>query len=124
MLAEYERVLVDGFPLEALQPWQPHATLHPSALHLPGVRMFVGRVDGRGVTGASSIVAHGTNHVEWVATVEEARGRGFGAAITWAATLTDPSVPAMLIATDVGRPVYERMGYVALDRWTFFMRNR
>jgi hypothetical protein len=56
--------------------------------------------------------------------VAEARGRGYGEAITWAATLADPSVPAMLVATDMGRPVYERMGYSVLDRWTFFLRDR
>ena len=30
----------------------------------------------------------------------------------------------MLIATDMGRPVYERMGYVALTRWTFLIGQR
>ena len=124
LLAEYERVLVDGFPLETLQPWVRGNALHPSSLHVPGMRMFVGLVDGRGVCGASSIVGHGVNHVEWVATVAEARGRGYGEAITWAATLADPGVPAMLVATDMGRPVYERMGYSVLDRWTFFLRDR
>ena len=41
-----------------------------------------------------------------------------------AATLAAPSLPAMLVATDMGRPVYERMGYAVLDRWTFLMRDR
>jgi GNAT superfamily N-acetyltransferase len=119
LLAEYERVLVEGFPLDGVPIGQVGAALHPSTLHVPGMRMFVGLVDGRGVTGATSIVAHGVNHVEWVATLAEARGKGFGEAITWAVTLADPTVPAMLIASDMGRPVYERMGYVVLDRWTF-----
>ena len=86
--------------------------------------MFVGLVDGRGVTGATSIVGHGVNHVEWVATVDSARGKGYGAAITWAATLVDPALPSLLVASDLGRPVYERMGYVALDRWTFLVGDR
>jgi GNAT superfamily N-acetyltransferase len=88
------------------------------------MRMFLGRVDGRAVTAASSIVAHGVNHVEWVATLPDVRGRGFGSAATWAATLADPAVPAVLVATDMGRPVYERMGYVVLDRWTFLVGER
>ena len=124
LLTEYERVLVEGFPLDELQPWQARTALHPSSLHVPGMRMFVGLVDGKGMCGATSIVSHGVNHVEWVATMPEARGKGFGEAITWAATLADDTVPAMLIATDMGRPVYERMGYVVLDRWTFLMGAR
>jgi hypothetical protein len=124
LLAEYERVLVEGFPLDELQPFRAHTALHPSSLHVPNMRMFIGLVDGRGVCGATSIVAHGVNHVEWVATVADARGRGYGAAVTWAATLADPSTHAMLVATDMGRPVYERMGYVTLDRWTFLVGQR
>jgi hypothetical protein len=123
-LGDYEHVLVDGFPLEALQPWRPGIALHPANLHVPGTTFFVGRVDGGAVTAATSIVGGGVNHVEFVATVPDARGRGYGEAVTWAATLAAPELPAMLVATDMGRPVYERMGYVALLRWTFLMGNR
>ncbi|HEX5587611.1 MAG TPA: GNAT family N-acetyltransferase, partial [Acidimicrobiia bacterium] len=124
LLEEYERVLVEGFPLDDVPAGEVGAALHPSTLHVPGMRMFVGLADGRGVTGATSIVAHGVNHVEWVATLADARGKGFGEEITWAATLAEPTVPAMLIASDMGRPVYERMGYVVLDRWTFLVGTR
>ena len=47
---------------------------------------------------------------------------GYGEALTWAATCVDPSLPAVLIASDLGRPVYERMGYVATSRWTLWHR--
>lgn len=124
VLAEYEQVLVEGFPLESLQPWQRGIALHESIVGAPGMRCFVGRVDGRAVTAATSIVSHGLNHVEWVATLPDARSRGYGAAVTWEATLADPTVPAALIATDMGRPVYERMGYLPLFRWAFLMANR
>jgi hypothetical protein len=123
-LGEYEQVLVDGFPLPELQPWRPGVAFHPANLHVPGTEFFVGRVDGRPVTVATSIVGCGVNHVEFVATVPEARGHGYGEAVTWSATLAAPDLPAMLIATDMGRPVYERMGYVAVSRWTFLMGNR
>ena len=88
---------------------------HPATLHVPGTRFFVGRVDGRPVSVAMSIAGCGVNHVEFVATLPDARGRGYGAAVTWEATLAEPELPAMLIATDMGRPVYERMGYVTLE---------
>jgi GNAT superfamily N-acetyltransferase len=123
-LNDYERVLVDGFPLESLQPWRAGVVFHPATLHVPGTRFFVGRVDGRPVSVAMSIAGCGVNHVEFVATLPDARGHGYGAAVTWEATLAEPRLPAMLIATDMGRPVYERMGYVTLDRWTFLMGDR
>ena len=123
-LGDYEQVLVDGFPLESLQPWRAGVVFHPATLHFPGTRFFVGRVDGRAVSVATSIVGCGVNHVEFVATLPDARGRGYGAAVTWEATLAEPKLPALLIATDMGRPVYERMGYVALTRWTFLVGER
>jgi hypothetical protein len=123
-LEAYERVLVDGFPLEELKPWRPGVAFHPANLHVPGVQLFVGRVDGAPVTCASSIIGCGVNHVEFVATLPEARGKGYGAAVTWAATMADPSLHALLIASDMGRPVYERMGYVPLMRWTLLVGQR
>ena len=42
--------------------------------------------------------------------------------MTWAATLADPDQPAVLVASDDGRPVYERMGYLAIERWTAWLR--
>ena len=30
--------------------------------------------------------------------------------------------PAVLIASDEGRPVYSRMGYLAVERWTAWLR--
>jgi hypothetical protein len=123
-LGDYERVLIDGFPLEAMRPWQSGAVFHPANLHVPGTKFFVGRAEGKPVTVATSIVACGVNHVEFVATLPDARGRGFGEAVTWAATLAAPELPAVLVASDMGRPVYERMGYVALTRWTFLIGSR
>ena len=36
-------------------------------------------------------------------------------------TLVRPELPAALIASDLGRPVYERMGCVALVRFTLWL---
>lgn len=59
-----------------------------------------------------------------VGTVPEARGRGYGAALTWRATLADPALPALLLATDEGCRVYEWLGYGALCRFTLWSRDR
>jgi len=123
-VAAYERVVVDGFPLDTLQPCERGCAFSSTSHEVDGVRIFVGEVDGRAVSGAMSIASMGVNHVELVATLPDARGHGYGEAVTWAATLAAPEVPAVLIASDLGRPVYERMGYLALDRWTFLFGER
>ena len=46
--------------------------------------------------------------------------RGVGAAVTWAATLADPDLPAVLIASDDGAGVYREMGYLPVTRWTLW----
>jgi GNAT superfamily N-acetyltransferase len=52
--------------------------------------------------------------IYWVATQEEHRGRGFGAAITWAAVAGGRALGcrvASLQASKAGQPVYARMGF-------------
>jgi GNAT superfamily N-acetyltransferase len=88
---------------------------HPGVLD-SGVRLWVGYEGDRPVGTAGVYEAHGTNDVEWVSVYDDCRGKGYGAALTWVATLADPALPAVLIASDAGQPVYERMGYLCLTR--------
>ena len=53
-----------------------------------------------------------------------ASGSSETAALTWRATLADPTLPSLLIATEEGRPVYEHMGYTSLFRFTLWSRER
>jgi predicted GNAT family acetyltransferase len=74
------------------------------------------------VATAGARLGHGLNDVEWVSTRPEVRGRGYGAALTWAATLVEPDLPAALLASDDGQPVYEQMGYLRIMRLTVWHR--
>lgn len=74
-------------------------------------RVWVGRVDGEPASMAAASVSHGFVGVCAVATLPEHRGRGYGEALSWAATRFRPDLPATLQASTMGRPVYERMGY-------------
>jgi GNAT superfamily N-acetyltransferase len=85
-------------------------------------RFFLAHYQGRPVAASSAFVGEGVIDVEAVATLPEYRRRGFGTAVSWAATLVDTRLPAVLIASDPGRPVYERMNYVSLCRATMWMR--
>jgi hypothetical protein len=120
-LAVAERILVEGYPLPELEPLAPGDLLDPTLLRSTS-RIWIARSDGAPAAVAAAHHHAGVTLVEFVATLPAARGRGAGAAATWAATLSDPARPALLIASDDGRPVYERMGYFAVERWTVWLR--
>lgn len=120
-LATAERVLVTGYPMPDLEPLSPGELLAPAILDGP-TRVWLGYVDGEPAAVAAAHVAASAIIVEYVAALPQARGRGAGSAVTWAATLADPELPAMLISSDDGRPIYERMGYRPINRWTAWLR--
>ena len=66
--------------------------------------------------------SEGLNDVGWIAAMPETRRRGVGRALTYAATFADPAAPSVLIASDDGVGVYERMGYIRLLRMTLWFR--
>jgi hypothetical protein len=116
----FERVLVDGYPIPEVAE-RPAGTLLDERAFGHELRGWIGTVDGTDVSVATAFTACGVNQVEMVATLAEARGHGFGAGVTLAATMADPALPAVLIASDDGRPVYERMGFIPLTRWTLWV---
>lgn len=120
-LEVFERTLVAGYPEPNLEPYE-FGTVHDGRVLGGGTHFFVGMVAGCAVATAAAQVTAELNWVEFVSTMPDARGRGYGEAVTWAATCVDPSLPAALIASDLGRPVYERMGYLTVGRWTLWHR--
>jgi hypothetical protein len=86
------------------------------------LHLFTGYVDGVPVATSGARVGHGIVDIEWVSCLEEARGAGVGAALTWAATMVEPDLPATLIASDDGQPVYAKMGFLRLLRMTMWHR--
>lgn len=85
------------------------------------VHLFIAWAAGEPVALSSAVVTAGTNALPFVAVRPDARGRGYGEAATWTATQVRPDLPAALLASDEGRPVYERMGYLPLQRWTLWL---
>lgn len=121
---DWERALVEGFPEPALQPFRPGCLLPEGSLAADRWRFWVGYLDGEPVGTASAHVDDHHVHVEFISTRETARGRGIGRALTATATLAAPDRPALLISSDLGRPVYERLGYRSLMRYTLWSGHR
>ena len=74
-------------------------------------RAWLGEIGDQQVSCSYAFVAADAIYVDFVATLPEHRGRGYGEALTWVAALTEPHLPATLHATDDGRSTYMRMGF-------------
>ena len=95
----------------------------PLLLDTPGFTGFLGTLDGEPVGASGVFVTGETAGVYNVATVEPARGRGVGAAMTWAAAVAGRHAGAtrsVLQASQQGEPVYARMGYETPVRYRQF----
>jgi hypothetical protein len=123
-LRAFEVTIIHGFPIRELEGQAPGAAFSADMLSDDRNRLWVGWEGDRPVSAAATFLDAGINDVTLVATVPEARGRGYGATLTWQATMADPTLPALLIATEEGRRVYERIGYTALFRFTLWSRGR
>jgi hypothetical protein len=120
-LADAERVLIEGYPLPELQPFQPGALYDATFLGGPST-VWVGYDGAVPLATATAHHAVGLTVVENVAVMPAARGRSAGAALTWTATIHHPTAPAALIASDAGQPIYTRLTYHRLERWTVWIR--
>lgn len=120
-LQDAERVLVEGYPMPDMAGLPPGDFYRTEVVDGP-TRVFVGYDDGVPVASSVAHSAAGVTVVENVAVLQTARGKGAGAALTWAATATWPEQGAVLLASDSGQPVYERLGYLRIVRWTFWLR--
>jgi hypothetical protein len=110
-LDDHLRVVTDGFeiPEPIARPWIGEALWERA-----GCSVYVGYTDGVPVSSGFSVRTGRTLGVYNIATVESARRRGHGAAMT-ARLAADGAAAgcdvAILQASDMGKPVYERLGY-------------
>jgi hypothetical protein len=123
-LRAFEVAIVRGFALPDVEAQGPGAAFSRTILADDRQRLWVGWEGDRPVVAAAAFIAAGITDVTLIATVPEARRRGYGAALTWQATFADPTLPALLLATEEGRLVYERMGYLSLFRFALWSRHR
>lgn len=104
------------------EPWAaPRILSDPAFLRVPGVTHYLGHMDGQPVATAMRLTAHRIAVVANVSTMPAFRRRGIGEAITWHAALDgreEGCLAAYLQASEMGVPVYRRMGFqqVAVHR--------
>jgi GNAT superfamily N-acetyltransferase len=120
-LATFDRTLTESYPVPEMVG---RRQFHEGLLDAAGWHMYLGTIDGEPVGTAAAHVTDAFVDVEWISAHERHRGKRIGEALTWAATLAEPSLPAMLFASDLGQPTYERMGYTRLARLTLWIGSR
>ena len=123
-LADFERTLVEAYPIPDLMPWRPGVFMGEPLLDDPRWHIFVGHAEGTAVATAAAYVSEHVVDVTLVTCRTEARGRGFGRAVTQAAIEADLTKPALLLASDDGQPVYRSMGFRTMSRFTLWVGPR
>ena len=98
----------------------------PRYFHEPGIENYLGSAEGTAVATSTLLVSHGISGVHNVGTLASHRRRGIGEALTAHAVrrgveLGCPS--ASLQASEMGRPIYERMGFKVAAPYRTFLRR-
>lgn len=108
-----------GFPPEVFAGYTNHA-----GLLAENVVAFLALLDGEPVGIAMTMVSHGVAGIYWVGSLEQARGKGIGRAVTVAATNAGFELGAdvaSLQASPMGKPIYEAMGYESAFEYQMLM---
>jgi hypothetical protein len=120
-LGDYERVLVEGYPMPEAQGLPVGAVVPPPVLDR-GVRLRLGIAGGEPVAAAANFVGHGIVNLCSAATLPAARRRGVWGALVRARMADAPDLPAVAYTSDFSRPGFVHMGFLPLFRATLWGR--
>ena len=120
-LGGYHQVCVEGgLPVELVR-----RLFSPSFAADPEVQLFIGRLDGRPVGTSVAIRSGNVSGVYAVGTLPEARRRGVGSALTWAAVAAGQAWGCdtiVLQASPMGFSMYAAMGFRTIVTYATFTR--
>ncbi|WP_380284653.1 GNAT family N-acetyltransferase [Kitasatospora purpeofusca] len=120
-LGAAERIVIEGFELNAFEPYRPGELFPTALIEQPGVDVFVASVDGVAAGAGVSVVADGIASHYWIATSSAFRSRGVGRAVMLGALAHLTDLPSTLTASKLGRPLYESLGYTAAAPATWWV---
>lgn len=107
-LAAFEQTSAAGFEAGRIERFAWHA---PGVLADERLVSWLGLVGGLPVSVAMSFAEAGVLGIYGVATIPEARRRGYGAALTRAVLASGPPVPAVLQPSPMAEGIYRRLGF-------------
>jgi len=121
-LNDYQRVAAEGFgiPLEFAE-----RLMGPAFLEVEGFESYLGTMDDEPVGVSSVFVDGAVAGVYNVAALPSYRRRGIGEAMTWRSVARGGEAGctvAVLEASEMGKPMYERMGFRVVAPYRTFRR--
>ena len=119
---DFKEIAAQGFRDEAPGCYDLVLSIFPDlpTVLAPDTSAFVVYVDGSPVSTGLTMLKNGIAWIGWIATRQEARGRGYGRLATIAAVragFTSGATLASLEATRMGVPVYLRLGFREVVRY-------
>jgi len=124
-LKEFEIATWDGFESNAfVRSVGLGGQHHPGTLKDPNMHYYVGRFEGKVVTSSIAQVSKDIVGVFGVSTLPDYRQRGFGEAITWAAVMAAPHLPAHLEPSEESASMYRKMGFHEIGHSTHWFRSK
>ena len=121
-LRDFDEAMIHGYPIPELA--FPNDRITDERVLGGPMRYFVGYQDDLPVGCAAAYVGEREVGVYMVATLPEERGKGYGAALTAAAIEAAPHLPAVLQASDMGQPVYRRLGFQDISSYALWYKPR
>ena len=104
------------------QPYRPGRLFREGVLSGP-LQFWIGFKEDKAVSVAAGCTAHGVRGIYAVATLPEERGHGYGAAVTNAAA-QGTDVPVVLQSSQLGYPVYRRLGFQEVGKYALWAGPR
>ncbi len=123
-LDAFKHVLVDGFPLDEHQPFDPDAWLDERILDVPGHELYVGYLDGRAVASGWLYLHAGLGVLVLGATLPDARMRGCWRGLLRRRLERAEGCVVASVFGDMSRPGAERHGFLPVSRFTVWHRER
>lgn len=116
-----EAMWCESFPFPGSGNFEPNTVLTDGLLDDPLLKTWIATVDGEIAACTTSSIGTAVNNVSIVATRPAFRGRGIASHLVGIASTYQPALPAVLMASEEGKRVYERIGFTAmfeLINWT------
>ena len=120
-LAQAERVIVDGFPQRALQPYRRGHMLPPLVLAVPGWRTWLAYRGDEPAAACCTYHDGAALGVYWLATLPGHRSHGLGRAVMSVALAASPG-PVALVATAAGAPLYSSLGFRTVSEAAWYRK--